>query len=235
MDLRGDPRQRLRGYCDWGTTRRRTQLVKVPLSDAVWSTWRRHCGTVRLTMGEGIAGLIAHELGTLVNDDRHHGAVLAAESQRQLTARSEAPDIRERRLAEREQSLKASERLLRARTRPLDATGRANAGRNDPCPCGSGFKYKRCHWYLSELPRVNYGCFRDPPCRFWEGGGERCVWVARRVQCCVGCLSVVGVFEDFVEWDVEGSSDLEGGFEGGRESALFDGDDCLSCYVASCR
>jgi uncharacterized protein len=21
----------------------------------------------------------------------------------------------------------------------------ASAGRNDPCPCGSGFKFKRCH------------------------------------------------------------------------------------------
>ena len=121
------------------------QLVKVPLSDAVWSTWRRYCGAVCLSMGEGIAGLIAHELGTLVNVDGHHARVFAAESQRQLAARSEALDIRERRLAAQEQSLKASERLLRARTRPLDTTSRASAGRNDPCPCGSGFKYKRCH------------------------------------------------------------------------------------------
>jgi uncharacterized protein YecA (UPF0149 family) len=96
-------------------------------------------------MGEGIAGLIAHELGTLVDDDGHHGAVFAAESQRQLAARAEALDVRERRLAEREQSLKASERLLQARTRPLDTAGRASVGRNEPCPCGSDFKYKRCH------------------------------------------------------------------------------------------
>jgi hypothetical protein len=121
------------------------QLVKVPLSDAVWSTWRRYCGAVRLSMGEGIAGLIAHELGTFVHEDEHHGAVFAAESQRRLAARSEALAIRERRLAEREQSLKGLERLLRARARPLDTTSRASAGRNDPCPCGSGFKYKRCH------------------------------------------------------------------------------------------
>ena len=120
-------------------------MVKVPLSDAVWSTWRRYCQAVGLTMGEGIGGLIAHELATLVNKGEHHGAVCAAESQRQLAAKSEALDVRERRLAEREQSLKASERLFRARTRPLDTTNRASAGRNDPCPCGSGYKYKRCH------------------------------------------------------------------------------------------
>ncbi len=120
-------------------------LVKVPLSDAAWSTWRRYCEAVRVSMGEGIARLIAHELGTLVNEAEHHGAVFAAELSRQLVARSEALDVRERRLAEREQSLKASERLLRARIRPLDTTSRASVGRNDPCPCGSGFKYKRCH------------------------------------------------------------------------------------------
>jgi hypothetical protein len=121
------------------------QLVKVPLSDAVWSTWRRYCGAVRLTMGEGVAGLIAHELGTLVNEVESHGAVFAAEARGQLVAMSGALDVRERRLAEREQSLRAFERLLRARTRPLEASERPSVGRNDRCPCGSGFKYKRCH------------------------------------------------------------------------------------------
>ena len=121
------------------------RLVKVPLSEAVWSTWRRYCDALGVTMGAGIAGLIAHELGTLVNQDEHHGAVFAAEMQRQLVARSAALDVRERRLDEREQSLQASERLLRARTRPLELPRRPSVGRNDPCPCGSGFKYKRCH------------------------------------------------------------------------------------------
>jgi uncharacterized protein YecA (UPF0149 family) len=71
--------------------------------------------------------------------------VFAPELQRQLIARSGALDARQRRLDEREQSLRASERLLHARTRPLNTTHRANVGRNDPCPCGSGYKYKRCH------------------------------------------------------------------------------------------
>lgn len=89
------------------------QLVKVPLSEAVWSTWRRYCQAVGLTMGEGVAGLIAHELGTLTNRDDHCGPVIAPELQSQLVARSEALDVRERRLAAREQSLKSTERLLR--------------------------------------------------------------------------------------------------------------------------
>lgn len=122
-----------------------TQTVKVPLSDAMWSVWRRYCEAVGLTMGEGVAGLIDRELGTLVSEDENHGPVFAPELERQLVARSEALDIREHRLNEKERSLRASERLLRARTRPVELSGRSSFGRNEPCPCGSGLKFKRCH------------------------------------------------------------------------------------------
>ena len=122
-----------------------TQTVKVPLSDAMWSTWRRYCQAIGLTMGEGIAGLVDHELGALVSEDQPPGVVFAPELQHRLVARSEALDIRERRLDEREESLRASARLLRARTRPLEIPSKSSVGRNDPCPCGSGYKYKRCH------------------------------------------------------------------------------------------
>ncbi|MGF7073891.1 SEC-C metal-binding domain-containing protein [Mucilaginibacter sp. 3215] len=27
----------------------------------------------------------------------------------------------------------------------------SKAGRNDPCPCGSGKKYKNCHWGKDEI------------------------------------------------------------------------------------
>jgi hypothetical protein len=121
------------------------QLVKVPLSDAMWSTWRRYCQALGLTMGAGIAGLITHELAALVSEDEPPGVVFTLEMQRRLVARSEALDIQERRLDEREQSLRASERLLRARTRPLELPSKSSVGRNDRCPCGSGYKYKRCH------------------------------------------------------------------------------------------
>jgi preprotein translocase subunit SecA len=29
--------------------------------------------------------------------------------------------------------------------RPQQAVSKSDVGRNDPCPCGSGKKYKRCH------------------------------------------------------------------------------------------
>jgi len=36
-------------------------------------------------------------------------------------------------------------RLLLARCQTLDPDAVRDVGRNDPCPCGSGFKYTRCH------------------------------------------------------------------------------------------
>lgn len=121
------------------------QLVKVPLSEAVWSTWRRYSQAIGMTMGAGIAGLIAHELGMLVDSAGHSKVVFASDLERKLIARSDELAARERRLNEREYSLRTSERLMRARIRPIERPNTASVGRNDPCPCGSGFKYKRCH------------------------------------------------------------------------------------------
>ena len=120
-------------------------MVRVPVSAVVWSTWCRYCAALGVSMGRGIAGLIAHELGTLVRQDVDSGAVFGAELERSLVARSEDLDARERRLDEKERSLRAAERRLQARAAPLDSSARVKVGRNEPCPCGSGFKYKRCH------------------------------------------------------------------------------------------
>ena len=123
------------------------QMVRVPASDAMWSTWRRYCGALGMSMGRAIGVLVAHELDALTDMDADGGAVFASELQRQLVARSEDLDAREHRLNEKERSLRASQRLLRAKTIPLDRADHSKVGRNDPCPCGSGFKYKRCHGY----------------------------------------------------------------------------------------
>ena len=139
-----------------------TQAVKVPLSDAVWSTWRRYCEAIGLTMGEGIAGLIDHELGTVVGETT--GAddpVFAGRDEQQIVAREEAFAIRERDLKARMELLRGREKRLRSREgelRALEQQVRAAAsqtprpterrdkvGRNERCPCGSGLKYKHCH------------------------------------------------------------------------------------------
>jgi hypothetical protein len=122
-----------------------SRMVRVPVSEAMWSTWRRYCQALGVSMGRGVAGLVANELGAVIDPDTDGGTVCAAEMQRRSVTRSEGLDARERRLDDRERSLRASERRLRARTVPLGSPVRVKVGRNGPCPCGSGFKYKRCH------------------------------------------------------------------------------------------
>ena len=139
-----------------------TQVVKVPLSDAAWSTWRRYSQALGLTMGEGIAGLITHELLTSVDERGGDGnPVFAGQAKERLAARELRIVSRERdieqaeerlrswteRLRSREAGLLERERQIRLASRPVGEPGAAGrqVGRNERCPCGSGIKYKRCH------------------------------------------------------------------------------------------
>jgi len=129
------------------------QAVKVPVSDAVWSVWRRYCEAVGLSMGEGVAGLIAHELETVVGDEGDAGDVFAEQVVRQVGERASRLDARERELDTRAERLRNKEAHLaawehRIRTQRMSgAPDRAvtKVGRNERCPCGSGMKYKHCH------------------------------------------------------------------------------------------
>ncbi|MFQ5968070.1 MAG: SEC-C metal-binding domain-containing protein, partial [Acidimicrobiia bacterium] len=121
------------------------RMVRVPSSEALWSTWRRYCGVLGMSMGRAIAGLIVHELGTASGPGTDSGPLFASELQRQMLARAEDLDARERRLDERERALGSAQLRLQARSAPLDPSAHAKTSRNDRCPCGSGLKYKRCH------------------------------------------------------------------------------------------
>ncbi len=129
------------------------QAVKVPVSDAVWSTWRRYCEAIGLSMGEGVAGLIAHELKTVVSDEDDASDVFAEQVARQAEERASRLDARERELDTRAERLRDKEVHLAAwehRIRTQRMSGApvravAKVGRNERCPCGSGRKYKHCH------------------------------------------------------------------------------------------
>ena len=139
-----------------------TQAVKIPLSDAVWSTWRRYCEAVGLTMGEGIAGLVDHELRNVIDATAGVGGqVFAGQVEQRMVAREEAFAIRERDLEARDAAVRRREKLLRNREgqlramelrirtavtqKPRAAERRDKVGRNEMCPCKSGLKYKQCH------------------------------------------------------------------------------------------
>lgn len=126
------------------------QMVRVPVSRAMWSTWRRYCAALEVSMGRGIAALIAHELVSVVRSNDIPASVFNAEIDRRLAARAESIDARERRLEDRERVLAVLEQRLRTMTRQIrnaqtPSAANSKIGRNERCHCGSGIKYKRCH------------------------------------------------------------------------------------------
>ena len=122
------------------------QMVRVPVSEALWSTWRRYCEALGVSMGRAVSGLIAHELQTVVGVTVESEGRFTAELGGHLLKRAKALDARELRLEEWEQRLEEAERRLRVMVRPIDAAARGvRVGRNERCPCGSGVKYKHCH------------------------------------------------------------------------------------------
>ena len=133
------------------------QAVKVPVSEAVWSRWRRYCEAIGLWMGEGVVGLVAHELETVVGDQGDVSDVFAEQVVRRVGERASRLDARERglgalaeRLRKKELDLAAWEHRIRTQ-RMSGAPVRAvtKVGRNGRCPCGSGMVYKHCHGLAS--------------------------------------------------------------------------------------
>jgi hypothetical protein len=129
------------------------QAVKVPVSDAFWSTWRRYCEAIGLSMGDGVAGLITHELETVVGSDGTGVVVFAEQVHRLVKERAWRLDARQHELDTRTEVLRRKEEHLRAWEHRLQTQrlaggrvqGRAKVGRNERCPCNSGLKYKHCH------------------------------------------------------------------------------------------
>ncbi len=137
------------------------RMVRLPISDMLWSTWRRYCNAAGLPMGRAVVALIIQELRSLVErSDDAEPPLLAGRATEQVAAREQRLVAQEqhlaaeaRRLREWDEQLRSREADLRARERRLDLASRftrrqppnGKVGRNEPCPCGSGRKYKYCH------------------------------------------------------------------------------------------
>lgn len=70
------------------------QMVRVPVSDAIWSSWRRYCELVDLSMGEAIAVLISAELTSVVKADGRTVSEMIEEILHKAEQRSAALDAR---------------------------------------------------------------------------------------------------------------------------------------------
>ena len=137
------------------------RMVRVPVSPAKWSTWKRYCGAAGISMGRAIVTLINRELASAARDSIDDGPVLAQRAREQLANREAEIVGRERAMASAEERLRSRSKHLRHWEAELQtlaqrvelaaklASQRRDAtpkvGRNDRCPCGSGLKYKHCH------------------------------------------------------------------------------------------
>jgi len=145
----------------------RFQMVRVPVTPATWSTWKRYCDIAGISMGRAIAVLVDHELASVLGDSSGGpGSAFEEQAGRRLVDREAALDNRESALAEAEDRVHRWSEHLRDREREVEArewrlevakkltgqsagTTRAKMGRNERCPCGSGLKYKHCHGLVS--------------------------------------------------------------------------------------
>jgi hypothetical protein len=147
-----------------------TITARVPLSKRQWAVWKRYCDMIGVSVGGGVAVLVDHELGLIVEEE----VETLTES---VKARETAVEVRENELAEREeavakrerfselqeQQLESRRRRLEEKERELDSRQEAlevfasasqlrtphraiqRPGRNELCWCDSGKKYKHCH------------------------------------------------------------------------------------------
>lgn len=138
------------------------RMVRIPTTPAMWATWRRYCETAGMSMGRAITILIGRELARVVDDtDANDPPVAHARAGEEAAGREAEVAPREQELQAAEARLRAWEVDLRRRERAVETRQRRAAsltaspnppeqssgrvGRNEPCPCGSGRKYKRCH------------------------------------------------------------------------------------------
>jgi len=98
----------------------RTQLVKVPVSDAVWSTWRRYCDAVGVSMGRGLAVLLHYELASVIDEDLDSLSDILRARQTEIAVREAEQAASEAALTDRGRTLMVQERDLADRTRRLD-------------------------------------------------------------------------------------------------------------------
>lgn len=137
-------------------------MVRVPVTPAKWSTWKRYCDTAGISMGRAIASLIDHELYSVFGNSSESAVSLFEEqAQRQLVDREAALTKREQELGSAEERVRRwsdhlrrwqqelevrewrAEAVTKLSTQPTRAGSKT--GRNERCPCRSGLKYKHCH------------------------------------------------------------------------------------------
>ncbi len=142
------------------------RTVRVPATAAKWSTWKRYCDSVGISMGRAVAALIDRELLSVFGEHAaDESPVLAQQATEELENREAGIEAREHNvdtdetlMRERSEGLRRWEDELEAREQRAEAMSnlapghssiRTKIGRDDRCPCKSGLRYKHCHGMAS--------------------------------------------------------------------------------------
>lgn len=89
------------------------RMVRLPVSQATWSTWKRYCEAAAISMGRAIIALISHELATVVGETNTQVAVLGQRAVEQLAGRQADLADRKRSLDRQAEQLRMREQQLR--------------------------------------------------------------------------------------------------------------------------
>lgn len=144
--------------------------ARVPVTPEQWAVWKRYCDMIGVSVGGGLAVLVDHELGSIVEEEvvtltesvkSREAAVEAREAQLAeredaVTKRERFCDFQERQHESQRRRLDEKQRQLDSRQEALELLARGSRprtpvraeprpGRNQPCWCDSGKKYKQCH------------------------------------------------------------------------------------------
>ena len=84
------------------------QMVRIPVSPAKWSTWKRYCATAGISMGRAIVALMDRELASVAETSSDDSPVLAQRAREQL-------EHREADVAGRERAVAAADERMRGR------------------------------------------------------------------------------------------------------------------------
>lgn len=148
----------------------RFRMVRVPVSPAKWSTWKRYCAAAAISMGRAIMALIDRELASVAETSCIDSPVFVQRIREQLASREAEVAGRERAVASAEERLRSRSDQLRRWEAELETLAQRvelasklaaqrgdstrKVGRNERCPCGSGLKYKYCHGLTGRPPNV---------------------------------------------------------------------------------
>jgi hypothetical protein len=89
------------------------RMVRLPVCEAIWSTWKRYCDAAGISMGRAIVALISHELGTVVGETGVEAPLFEQRAVEQLAERQADLAVRKRMLDKRTEKLRVRERQLR--------------------------------------------------------------------------------------------------------------------------